>query len=186
MAEGTLTKKAIAQSLKTICKEKTFDKITVSDLTSNCGINRQTFYYHFQDKYELLSWIYYNDAFLPIMEDLNFGNWDQKLADLFVHMKEEQFFYVNTIKYSDTYFQEYLITLTKQIFIGAIDDLDEEHLLSDEERELFAHFYAYGIYGTVARWVTEGMKTPPRQLANYLKRLAISSERAAFILSANS
>ncbi len=49
-----LTKKAIAEGLKELCHHKDFNKISVRDITEQCGLNRQTFYYHFQDKYELL------------------------------------------------------------------------------------------------------------------------------------
>ena len=54
MAESLITKKAIADSLKELTREKTFDKISVKDISEKCGINRQTFYYHFIDKFDLL------------------------------------------------------------------------------------------------------------------------------------
>lgn len=45
------TKKALAASLKKLLKRKSLDKITVIDITEDCGVNRQTFYYHFKDTY---------------------------------------------------------------------------------------------------------------------------------------
>ena len=51
------TKKALEASLKKLLKEKPFDKITIADLTGDCGISRMTFYYHFQDIYELAEWV---------------------------------------------------------------------------------------------------------------------------------
>lgn len=42
------TKKALEASLKKLLKEKPFDKITIADLTGDCGISRMTFYYHFR------------------------------------------------------------------------------------------------------------------------------------------
>ena len=41
---------------------ESFEKITVKDIVEDCGVNRQTFYYHFQDIYELLGWIYKTEA----------------------------------------------------------------------------------------------------------------------------
>ena len=43
------TKKAIAGALKELMEEKPISKITVGDIADRCGINRQTFYYHFHD-----------------------------------------------------------------------------------------------------------------------------------------
>ena len=69
MANSNITKKALAQSLKELGSTKILDKITVADITNHCGVNRQTFYYHFNDKYELLNWIYTEDLFKPLTKD---------------------------------------------------------------------------------------------------------------------
>ena len=53
-----LTKKALGASLKKILLQKPLEKITITDLTNDCGVNRQTFYYHFHDIYDLIDWIY--------------------------------------------------------------------------------------------------------------------------------
>ena len=44
---STITKRALEASLKKLVKTKPLNKITVSDITDDCGINRMTFYYHF-------------------------------------------------------------------------------------------------------------------------------------------
>lgn len=51
MAETT--KKALAASLKKFLAEKPLSKVTVTDITEDCEVNRQTFYYHFKDIYDL-------------------------------------------------------------------------------------------------------------------------------------
>ena len=98
MSEALITKKAIAQGLKDLTLAKPFGKISIGDITSACGLNRQTFYYHFQDKYELLSWIYYNEGFIYVMDGITLENWHEKLKDLLDTMKADQEFYRNTIK----------------------------------------------------------------------------------------
>ena len=51
------TKRALAMSLKHIMAKKPLSKITIADITEDCGINRMTFYYHFQDIFDLIDWI---------------------------------------------------------------------------------------------------------------------------------
>ena len=51
------TKRELAAALKDAMKKKPFGKITVSELISACGMNRKTFYYHFEDIYALLKWV---------------------------------------------------------------------------------------------------------------------------------
>lgn len=48
------TKLALEESLKHLLLKKPLDKITINDLTTDCGISRMTFYYHFKDIYDLV------------------------------------------------------------------------------------------------------------------------------------
>ena len=56
------TKQAICNSLKEIMRQKPFSKITVSEIIADCNVNRKTFYYHFEDIYDLLKWILEEEA----------------------------------------------------------------------------------------------------------------------------
>lgn len=51
---ANFTKKAIIQAFEEMLKEKSFGKITVSALVKRCGISSNTFYYHFNNIYDLL------------------------------------------------------------------------------------------------------------------------------------
>ena len=41
------TKAALEASLKKLLLKKPLDKITINDLTTDCGISRMAFYYHY-------------------------------------------------------------------------------------------------------------------------------------------
>ncbi len=56
------TKNLIANSLKNFMKVKPLSKITVKDVITDCGLNRKTFYYHFENIYDLLEWILREEA----------------------------------------------------------------------------------------------------------------------------
>ena len=56
------TKKSLATSLKDAMRQKNFSKITVSEIIAICGVNRKTFYYHFEDIYALLKWMLEEEA----------------------------------------------------------------------------------------------------------------------------
>ncbi|HDR8383991.1 TPA: TetR family transcriptional regulator, partial [Bacillus cereus] len=55
MTSSIISKKIIANSLKYLMETESFHKISVSDIMLHCQMRRQTFYYHFKDKFELLS-----------------------------------------------------------------------------------------------------------------------------------
>lgn len=54
MANMNITKRVIREAFLQLLNEKTLSKITVKDITDRCGINRNTFYYHYQDIPELV------------------------------------------------------------------------------------------------------------------------------------
>ena len=53
-----LTKRAIQESFKKLLSNQPLDKITVKNITDDCGVNRNTFYYHYSDIYQLLEEIF--------------------------------------------------------------------------------------------------------------------------------
>ena len=57
-----VTKRALEASLKNLLLKKPLNKITINDITEDCGMNRMTFYYHFQDIYDLVEWACMEDA----------------------------------------------------------------------------------------------------------------------------
>ena len=56
------TKRALEASLKKLLLQKPLDKITIQDLTTDCGISRMAFYYHFKDIYDLVEWVCVEDG----------------------------------------------------------------------------------------------------------------------------
>lgn len=56
--QSSETKLKMAQALKKLVNYKTFSKITVGDIITECGLNRNSFYYHFENMFDLLYWTY--------------------------------------------------------------------------------------------------------------------------------
>ena len=61
-ATSDQTKHALASALKELMAKKPIDKITIHDITERCGIRRQNFYYHFEDVYDLMRWMFQEEA----------------------------------------------------------------------------------------------------------------------------
>lgn len=180
MSDSQITKKAIAESLIGLTMKKPFDKISVADITKACNLNRQTFYYHFQDKYELLDWIYYNFTFQPLMQEISFDNWKERLLALLKDMQKNQVFCMNTIKCSEDYFEEYLFKILITLFGAAIESLDTEKKLTETDRTVFARFYAHGLCGIIIDWAVGGMKESIEEMNEHMSSLVSSTEKAAY------
>ncbi|MFA6856260.1 MAG: hypothetical protein WCR31_03530 [Treponema sp.] len=57
-----ITKTALTASLKKISGTTPIDRIIITQIVEDGGVNRQTFYYHFKDIYDLVSWIYQKET----------------------------------------------------------------------------------------------------------------------------
>jgi len=78
-----LTKRAIQESFKKLLSNQPLDKITVKNITDDCGVNRNTFYYHYSDIYQLLEEIFLTEAQKSV-EKMEVGqSWEEGLRQGF-------------------------------------------------------------------------------------------------------
>ena len=180
MAESLLTKQAIARSLKELSRDKAFDKISVGEITEAAKLNRQTFYYHFPDKFALLKWIYMNELLLPNMSDLSFDNWDERFLSVMETMSDDKPFYINTIKHAEDYIRQYMLENAETILGRAIDLIDQRGLVSAEEKLFISRFFSHGLCGMIIEWAINGMTTDPKTIRRYMKKMLVSCENAAY------
>ena len=98
-----ITKEALEASLKKFLLKKPLDKITINDLTTDCGISRMTFYYHFKDIYDLVEWSCLEDAKRALQGkktyDLLKAVVEEKTAGMQIREEQKEFI-ANFYKYS--------------------------------------------------------------------------------------
>lgn len=181
MSVKKITVAALETALKDLMRQTPFEKITVSDITDRCQLNRQTFYYHFADKYALLGQIYKQEIFDPFTTDLTFENWNDRLLQMFETMAADPAFYKNAVVHADEEFRRLLFQSAAALFRDAVAKLNLRSGLqiSSEEQRFIADFFAYGITGTVLDWVRSGMRQTPGQLASKLQQLATDCQKVA-------
>ena len=79
---NNITKNALEESLKKFLLQKPLDKITISDLTTDCGISRMAFYYHFKDIYDLVDWIFLEMASEFLEGKETYDTWQQGFTQI--------------------------------------------------------------------------------------------------------
>lgn len=168
------TKAKIASALKELMNDEAFDKITVSDITEKCNIHRQTFYYHFQDRYELLDWLIYHELIKPLTTDFNLDNMYEKLFNMFETMKNDDKFYHNALKINGDDLTRYVSRVASEQFTQVTARIGQENgivLVNDENNIVISEFFGYGISGVVMNWVQRGMKESPKEMTNKIENL---------------
>lgn len=180
MSDSLITKKAIATSVKELMRKKDLQKISVADIVEHCGINRQTFYYHFQDKYDLVNWIYYNEVVAAVTRNRTYEDWRGVVRDILNNMKKEQPFYTNALNVTgQNAFQDYFFDVTKSLLLAVIDEIEENRNIDRQDKEFIAEFYAYGLVGLAVQWARSGMKQTPDEMVQRLGNLIDDTRRYA-------
>jgi AcrR family transcriptional regulator len=89
MPDSSITKRALAEAMKTLMKQYPMEKIKIGDIVALCNMNRQSFYYHFKDKYDLVNWIYYTEFFEGILGSSEEPDWGmiERICDFFMRTK---------------------------------------------------------------------------------------------------
>ena len=103
------TKQKIASTMHEMMIRKSFDKITVKNLMDVTNMNRQSFYYHFRDTRDVLSWICQERVFLPMASaDLELSEWILYGLEL---LNRDRLFYWRVVSVSQTDFvREFIAT----------------------------------------------------------------------------
>ena len=145
MAE--ITKRWIADKMRDLMKQKSIEKIRVTEICKAAGIERPTFYYHFTDKYDLVAWMFCTDAYGTDITSV------ASAAAGMNRMKQEILFYKRAYEDSS---QNALWRYMLEYFVRRYTDLVKEKLgtdILDTQLAYSIRFYCMGSVGMTQEWV---------------------------------
>lgn len=165
MAEPTGTKQILAQALKSLMTRYPFTKISVGDICTECRMSRKSFYYHFQDKYDLVNWIF-DTEFIATLQLPDISDDWQLLHSLCAYFHKERVFYRNALEIrGQNCFQDYFIESIQPFISMLISDI----YTGGEHLDFYVTFYTDAFLTALIRWLNEGTSIPPEQFASLLK-----------------
>lgn len=151
MADSNITKKALASALKELMETTPFAKISVGDICEQCDMNRKSFYYHFKDKYDLVNWIFYTEALLPLHKQ-SCARLRDVLPVICRHMYDHRSFYRKAFQITgQNSFPEYFREMMEPLLIKASERLMED----EEDREFYLSFFAGSFITAIERWIRD-------------------------------
>ena len=152
------TKEMLAESLMKLLARRTLDKITIQDIVDDCGYNRQTFYYHFHDIYDLIDWIFAAQTQELIEKCRACGSLDVGVEAVIAYMRENRRLILNILRsVNGEKLLDNLYRSAQSIVLSALENHPGVQELSMEYRELVAEGFKYALAGLLIDWMRAGI-----------------------------
>ena len=149
------TQKFIMSTFMQLLENESLDKITVRDIVEECEINRNTFYYHYSDIYDLLDDVFRVEAEKFLEQDVDdnttFGE-EYARAAQFVLKYRRAILHIYDSKKRDV-LENYLETLAFSFINRFVKKESEGYVLSDDDVDYITGFYTHAIVGNTIEWI---------------------------------
>lgn len=157
-------------ALKEELKTKPLNKVTVSRLAEGAGLGRQSFYYHFADVYDLVTWVFERDVAEKIMSCASYDRWAEGFEQLlqYMRMHREE---VNAVMRSLSHreLETFFYRQFRQMMEAVVSQLQDGLTIKEEERQLVVTHYAIAVVGHLLHWLATDMAQDPQVLTARLQ-----------------
>lgn len=166
---SAFTKKAITQSFVKLLNQRPLDKITVKDIVEDCGINRNTFYYYYQDIYALLDELLETETEAALENTDDYETLLQALqaATQFVRENRRAVYHIYK-SVSRQRLEEYLYTVVDSKIMRLIRAAAKDLEVGEEDLKLIASFYKFALVGMILDWLDGNMQKDAEQIITRL------------------
>lgn len=158
MEKNKLTKELLAENFHDLMLHKDFEKITIKNITDQAGVIRPTFYYHFQDKYDVLEYILQRDVFDGAVELVRQGKEKEALRNCFLAVDRDKEFYRRAFRVTgQNAFAEMLDRHASMLWEETLKHypIRPPHANRLLRPEIFARYYGNGMSSVIRIWIEE-------------------------------
>ena len=166
------TKELLGESFLELIRQKPVNKITIANITGNCGMTPPTFYNHFHDKYDLMMWLYISDT-KKIMGQIGRDGyqWRDTLLDGMRYFAEHQTELLNAFTH----------TSGQDAFIGYLMRANVNFLCAEARKKIMTEnipedillmikIYCYGTVSYICEWIADNIPVSPEKAAEIMEK----------------
>ena len=151
-----MTKALLGEKFKKLVIEKSFEKITIKMITDEAGVIRPTFYNYFQDKYEVMEWLLWEDVFKSVTELVNMDMDKEALKMLFRKFEidkeyDEKVFTISGQNSFEEMLYNQIYDLAKRMLAEHPVKIEDRSQIINEE--IFTKFQAITLMNGIKSWI---------------------------------
>ena len=167
------TRSSMASSLKKLLTEKSVRKITVREIIEDCGINRQTFYYHFRDVSDLLNWTFEQEA-RQLIAHCETCAWEERLRQSLEYLAQNANICVSALDgMGRDPLYRFMHMNHEDMLYDMIEELAVGMNVSERYKRFLAEFYVEAISGVAFDWMCAGM---PVSISELIEQVQITMQ----------
>ena len=161
---SVLTKHALLNAFTNLLKKKPFSQIKIKEITDECGIARMTFYYHFEDIYDMLNWAIEEKLKKAVDNNFTYNSWMKGYENVFHVILDEKQFFLKVFPSIDHHRTElYLCKIADRY---SMEVVEEKLSMLDLSLNENAKRFVSGVYSSLMvtqliNWIEKGMKEDP-------------------------
>lgn len=146
------TEYRLAEALKNMMSEVPLDSISVTTLAKKCHVNRQTFYYHFHDIYDLLTLVFLNEEVPGLWEATNIK---EMLELIYKYYAKNRAFIDATLNSAGkNLVEEFIQNSCYKTFMRFIAYIPESKKLHINDKKSIARFYSLAYSHSIIYYIS--------------------------------
>lgn len=171
MAKSSVTKWRLAASFEELLERMPYGQITVSAVARNCGMSRQSFYYHFHSLSDLLNWTGQKRLEAILSETRGDGDWSYMLVILESLYQRSDVLLKTMDDEARAVFDRFIRDNLGVVALRLLGDYPQWSELALADRSLIVRFYVTGMVEIIWAWFDDGMRERPEELAGRMEAL---------------
>lgn len=166
MRDSNRTKKILADAMIELMQEKSFEKISISDICDHCDMNRKSFYYHFLDKYDLVNWIF-DTEFISVVQQMTNEDSLSLIKSTAELLYRNRKFYSKALQIQG---QNSFSDHFRDMLYSVVSTRLEELMGIQEEHAFQKQFFTDAVVMAFYRWLVDGSELTPDEFTIELRK----------------
>ena len=159
-------KEILIESFRELADTRKINRITVREITENCGYSPATFYRHFKDKYDLITQDY-TTGMTEIMNGINQNskNLSATLTDAAEYFSTNRNYLANLFLHTNGMdsFIQHMREIHYEALKGAVTRISGTE--PDEKTKIYIRTYVLGTVQLTCEWILGNYSLTPAELA---------------------
>ena len=165
-------KEVLADTMLVLLENRTFESISVRELTERAGVSRQTFYYYFHDIYEVAEWYFQKESNMILQEFSSIDSWQFGYVLMMKWVQNHRKLVLNCYRsIRKDYVQTFMDRILYQYIHQVVQDQAKGMHVTEDQKRFIAKFFTLAINAISLEWIGEGMKDDPYRIADQVSTL---------------